>query len=618
MRNSGNDWLRTMFRDGLITSLMEGAGLDLQAFQPTVTYLNGEYWGIYNLREKINEHFVVSKHGGNTEDVTILEKNGEIIFGDNQEYLDLIEFVSSHNLANEANYKLVEDQIDVENMITYQAAQIYFNNTDWPGNNIKFFKTKGGKWRWILFDTDFGLNIWNNNGVENNTLQFALDPNGPDWPNPPWSTLLFRKLMENTSYRNRFINRFADEMNSRFLHTNISNQISKLSGNIQSEITNHFERWGGDPSAWNGHVQRMRDFSFRRAFIVKRHITRQFSLPNYHNISVSNPNPSYGFVRLNSLSIDIGYWQGDYFESVPIKLIAIPNNGYKFSHWEGASTSTNQEITLSLTQGSIITPVFVEDNSALTDLMINEINYSSSDEHDTGDWIEIYNPSESTMDIGSWVIKDDDDEHSYMIPELTLIEGNGYLVITRDKEKFTALHPNVSPIVGDIGFGLSSSEDAVRLYNPSGELIDSVTYSASSPWPEGAAGQGFTLELSDPELDNTDPENWANVHEHGSPGKTNLRSTSTIDFFNELNFSVSPNPTQDQLFLSFTIKEAMTLAIDILDVNGKLVKTIGNSKFRQGEHNIISDLHGLSSGIYLISIIVNGKSGIEPIRFYKL
>lgn len=286
MRNSGNDWLRTMFRDGLITGLMEGSGIDLQAYQPTVTYVNGEYWGIYNLREKINEHFVVSKHGGKTKDVTILERNGEIIFGDNKEYLELIDFVSSHNLSNDANYRQVEDQIDIENMITYQATQIYFNNTDWPGNNIKFFKTKNGKWRWILFDTDFGLNIWDSNATNNNTLEFALEPNGPDWPNPPWSTLLFRRLVENIEYRNRFINRFADEMNSRFLHSNISSRISKLSGDIQPEITSHFERWDGNSVSWNGNVQRMRDFSSKRASVVKNHITKQFSLPNYHNISV--------------------------------------------------------------------------------------------------------------------------------------------------------------------------------------------------------------------------------------------------------------------------------------------------------------------------------------------
>ena len=617
MRNSGNDWLVTMFRDGLITSLMDGSGVDVQAYEPTITYMNGEYWGIYNLREKINEHYVVSKQGGTTEDVTILERNGETIFGSNDEYLNLIEFVSSHNLSNEANYKQVEAQIDIENMITYQAAQIYFNNTDWPGNNIKFFKTKGGKWRWILFDTDFGLNIWNSDGTNNNTLAFALETNGPDWPNPPWSTLLFRKLMDNQEYRHKFINRFADMMNSRFRHSNISNQINKLSGAIQSEITDHFERWGGDASSWNNSIQRMRDFSSRRSSIVKNHITKQFSLPNYHNISVSNPKPTFGFVRLNSLVIADGYWQGDYFETVPIQLIAIPNEGYRFSHWEGVSTSTDQEISISLAKGSIITPVFVEDTDALLDMMINEINYSSSDDHDTGDWIEIYNPSNSTKDISNWEIKDSDDEHSYLMPEGTLIENKGYLVITRDQEKFKELHPEVINFVGDMNFGLSSSEDGVRLYDPNGVLKDSVRYSADSPWPTGAAGLGYTLELSEPGLDNSIPDSWANIHEHGSPGKTNLKSTSTSDIIDQLSISLSPNPTSGELSIQFTTLNNTQLQINILDINGKLVKNISKHKFRAGKQSIETDVYNIPSGVYFLSIHSEQNAGVETIRFLK-
>jgi len=618
MRNSGNDWLRTMFRDGLITGLMEGSGLDLQAYQPVVTYMNGEYWGIYNLREKINEHFVVSKHGGKPEDVTLLERNGEIIFGDNEAYLDLIDFVSSHNLSNTSNYKQVEDKVDIENMITYQIAQIYFNNTDWPGNNIKFFKTKNGKWRWILFDTDFGLNIWDGNGTTNNTLEFALESNGPNWPNPPWSTLLFRSLIQNLEYRNRFINRFADEMNSRFLNSNISSQISKVSGAIQPEITSHFGRWNGDPSQWNGHIQRMRDFSLRRPSIMKNHITKQFALPNYHNISVSNPNPNFGFVRLNSLVIDAGYWQGDYFETVPITMIAIPKEGYKFSRWEGAANSTEQEININLTQGSTITPIFVEDNSNLLDLTINEINYSSSEDHDTGDWIELYNPSSSTKDISQWIIKDSDNEHAYTIPEGTLIENDGYLVVTRNSDKFMALHSTVTNMVGDMDFGLSSSEDMVRLYNPEGVLVDSVSYTSTAPWPEDAAGQGFTLELTDPGLDNSNPEHWDNIHQYGSPGRSNRKSTATQNLSDHLDISLSPNPTPGNIRLEFSLAESEYLSINLVDINGRQLKEFSNQKFSSGDHSLQIQVNDLPNGVYFLRFRSDKAINIITIRFIKL
>jgi hypothetical protein len=105
----------------------------------------------------------------------------------------------------------------IDNFIRYEVAEIYFDNQDWPGNNIKFWKPKtGGKWRWILYDTDFGFGLFNSGAYQNNTLAFATNPNGPGWPNPPWSTLFLRKLLINNSFRYEFINCFADYANTIF------------------------------------------------------------------------------------------------------------------------------------------------------------------------------------------------------------------------------------------------------------------------------------------------------------------------------------------------------------------------------------------------------------------
>ena len=102
--------------------------------------------------------------------------------------------------------------MDINNFIDYYIAQIYYANTDWPGNNIKFWRphTSDGKWKWILYDTDFGFGIpfMGSNNYLFNTLEFATETNGPGWPNPPWSTYLLRKLLENPSYSERFINLF--------------------------------------------------------------------------------------------------------------------------------------------------------------------------------------------------------------------------------------------------------------------------------------------------------------------------------------------------------------------------------------------------------------------------
>ncbi|MEN8251615.1 MAG: CotH kinase family protein, partial [Bacteroidota bacterium] len=236
LRNSGNDWLKTNIRDAALTSLMEGADIEFQAHRSTATYINGEYWGIYNLREKVNEHFLASKHNIDADDIDLLERNGEVIEGSNLEYNSLIEYITTTDLTSDVNFEYIENNVDVDNFILYEVAQIYFNNTDWPGNNIKFWKHPEGKWRWILYDTDFGFGIWNQYDYNHDALSFAMEPNGPGWPNPPWSTLMLRRLMTNISFRNRFINRFADELNSRFLFDNVSTHIQDVSDVISSEI----------------------------------------------------------------------------------------------------------------------------------------------------------------------------------------------------------------------------------------------------------------------------------------------------------------------------------------------------------------------------------------------
>ncbi|MCK5908315.1 MAG: CotH kinase family protein, partial [Flavobacteriales bacterium] len=112
LRNSGNDWLKTMVRDASLTSLMEGADIEFQAHRSTVTYINGEYWGIYNLREKVNEHFLASKKGVDADAIDLLELDGQIVEGDNKEYLSLIDYITANNLVSVENYNYVADRID--------------------------------------------------------------------------------------------------------------------------------------------------------------------------------------------------------------------------------------------------------------------------------------------------------------------------------------------------------------------------------------------------------------------------------------------------------------------------------------------------------------------------
>ena len=393
LRNSGQDWLRTSIKDAALTSLLDGTGLDYQSYRPVVTYLNGMYWGIYNMREKVNEHFIASKHNIDSEEIDLLTNNSELVHGTTSDYDELINFIYSNNLSVTNNYNYVKDRIDINNYIIYQVSQIYFNNHDWPGNNIKYWKSKGEKWRWIIYDTDFGFGShpsWLKYNF--NTLEFALSPNGPNWPNPPWSTLLFRKIVQNQEFRNKFINRFADELNSRFLPQRFSNHIDSLIDNIKVEIPSHFNRWKNHVQNWNyeDYVNDMKNFANNRPEFSRNHIKSTFNLTSIQNLSLELEDIEMGSIELNdNLLINSTNWTGKYFEDVPVKIVAIAKSGYSFSHWSDESIVIDQNIDLNNPEINInlknfskfkahfnLAPLNVENSSFINNVYPNPTNES--------------------------------------------------------------------------------------------------------------------------------------------------------------------------------------------------------------------------------------------------
>jgi len=158
-------------------------------------------------------------------------------------------------------------------------------------------------------------------------------------------------------------------------------------------------------------------------------------------------------------------------------------------------------------------------------VVINEINYRPSI---TGDWVELYNPTDETIDIGLWMLKDDNDGHVFTIPENTSLSANDFIVLCKDIASFEILFSEVNNI-GDFGFGLGGG-DQVRLFDSSEKLVDKVEYDEEDPWPEESDGQGAILELIHPSLDNNRVENWAASNSNnGTPGEINSVYNSVYD-----------------------------------------------------------------------------------------
>lgn len=525
LRNSGNDWQVTHFRDAMMTSLLDDLEVDRQAYRPSVMFINGEYWGVMNLREKINEHFIESNHEGvKADQIDLLERDATVIHGDSEHYGSLIDLLANNPVSDPAIFGQVKEMMDVDNFIDYQAAEIYFDNRDWPGNNIKYWRPRieGGRWRWIMFDTDFGFGIWNANNYVNNTLVFALEANGPNWPNPPWSTFMLRRLVTNEEFVENFVNRFATHLNTVFNANKVVDRIDEMEAAIESDMPAHRSLWGGSVSTWRSNVQVMRNFAHRRISHVRDHLAAVFNLGGLTVLGLEVSPAGSGVVEIQGIEISGYPWMGTYFQGIPIRITARPHPGFLFTGWTGISPPDQAAASVVLSNTRLdVTASFAIDCDAISQVVINEINYNAADDADPGDWVELHNPTFTTVDLSGWTFRDESDEHIFTLPAGTRLARGGYLVLCSDTGAFTSLFPAVDNVLGDLGYSFEGNGELLRLLDASGNEVDSLSYGDESPWPEDADGNGSTLALKSPILDNTHPPFWAASPAGGTPGSRN-------------------------------------------------------------------------------------------------
>ncbi|MFC1552638.1 CotH kinase family protein [Candidatus Latescibacterota bacterium] len=245
--------------------------------------------------------------------------------------------------------------------------------------------------------------------------------------------------------------------------------------------------------------------------------------------------------------------------------------------------------------------------SEYLNVVINEINYHSSPLHNTGDWLELYNPMSSAVDMSDWYFKDEDDNHTYFIPESTTLEPYSYLVLCGDNQKFIEYYPVITNIIGDINFGLSAEGEQVRLFNSKGEIIDSLTYSDNTPWPVEADGMGHTLSLINPDFDNSDGRNWKTSKGYGTPGLINdvYEPANNVNSFLAKPFIINqnfPNPFNSTTIIPITLLEDCRVKITIYSILGQKHEIVFNGHLNKGIHRIKFDGSRYSTGLYFYTI----------------
>lgn len=425
----------------------------------------------------------------------------------------MLDFVQTHSLADKSNYDYVAKRVDIDELINYEILEIFIGNTDWPGKNNKYWRerSENGKWRWILYDTDFGFGLMNEDHVEDNNFNTALRSDRK-------ATLIFRKLLENRDFKNRFASKFYTQLNYTFLTERVDNMIKAIHDKLSPEMARHYQHWSRyknwiSVSNWEDSVQSLYDYAAQRNQIVRNQLRNRFSLSGHNQLEVVHSDG--GVVAVDGIPMQDDF-RGEYFDNAKVTLEATPEKGYKFLRWSNGMDQPS--ITIELKDDRSIKAEFTKKEvKTVPKIVINEINYKSEKEFDTGDWIELYNNDTKDIDISGWEVKDDKDSSSFLIPAATILKAGDYIVLTEKSSDFTKLVSGVTT-VGDFTFGLGKKSDAVRLFDSQKSLVDSVYYDKKFP---NASGNGKTLSLVDPNADNAAAENWVAADAHGTPGARN-------------------------------------------------------------------------------------------------
>ena len=304
-----------------------------------ILYLNNDYWGIYNIRESINEHFIRDQLGYEDFDlIRYVPDSFEVKWGTVDDWRQLIDFFDNNDFRNESVYEEAKKRIDIDNFTTLQAFVQCTEYNSW-GYGVFAVKerTPTAQWHWIIWDMDRAYSL-----VERNIFEQYYKITGFHWFN-----LILYRLLQNETYKQFFINRLSDLMNSVFRPQNVIAVIDSLAALVETEIPAEARRWNSSTSNWRRNIRLLRDFAEQRPGIVRSQTTNYFNLAGQHELLVDVSGPG-GEIKINSIHIKNFPWNGIYFKDVPVTIRAFPSPGYRFAGWSDPSLPNSNLIHLNL------------------------------------------------------------------------------------------------------------------------------------------------------------------------------------------------------------------------------------------------------------------------------
>lgn len=358
LRNGGNDTEYTKLQDVFIQSLVTDRAFTTQSNRVSVLFLNGEYWGPYSLTEKYSDNYAEENFGVNKDNV-IMIKNGELEEGvdsDIQYYNELSSFAQK-DMTNSNNYLTFCDMVDIQSFADYFATEAYIGNKDWPNNNEQLWRcrqTEEGnkyadtKWRWMLFDTEYSMNLYNQTGNDFDGIENAK------------SNTLFKAVLKNQDFQKLFVNTMMDLYNVNFIPNTTDRRLEQYIEIYRPLMEDYYKRFGGGDITWafNNNIDRMKSFMNDRRNNMLLYLNNQFNTGNAVSVTLTSSIKMKELITVNTTkpNMESGSWTGKYFGKYPIVLKANVPTGCQFDRWEvtggSVSNASNTETTVTLTSSS--------------------------------------------------------------------------------------------------------------------------------------------------------------------------------------------------------------------------------------------------------------------------
>jgi len=335
----------SLFNDAYAHRLMANKGLDLQAYQPVVVFINGEYWGLHALREANKNswyyqyHYDIDREDPGIDLLIHSTNNGQpyayIDEGDKDHWNYLMQYINTHDMTLQGNYDHFKTQIDLDNFITYIGHCIYISKWDWPNNNDASWRprTPEGIWKWIQFDMETGFGVASSLGPEYallgpqfNMIEASIEGReipyfGKYGPHP-----ILSKLIQNQSFKESFISWFEEAMENEFLPENMNNLLDEMAEEIRPYMKEYKDRWpfiGDVDGEWANSLDQIRDFNNRRPEFMKMHLEQLLNPVIEYKLYQNYPNPFKNTTTIEFELPEAGHVEITVFDMLGRKIICL-------------------------------------------------------------------------------------------------------------------------------------------------------------------------------------------------------------------------------------------------------------------------------------------------------